>query len=163
MYEHARLAGINKELITLSLYCRQRKNPQRNPVISHIIVFFLCSFSCMVICENNLRATTYEAHVYLWFVSISERTCVFCVLHLISNPDCLVAPVMDRLFIIITVTASNLTDCFLKKGPLRHRHSRKLNTVVLLRQRHASQRKLTLTLTLTRCVLRACSHKIWKY
>lgn len=34
------------------------------------------------------------------------------VLHLISNPDCLVAPVMDLSFIVIAVTAFNLTDLF---------------------------------------------------
>ncbi len=40
------------------------------------------------------------------------------ILHPISNPDCLVAPVMDFLFIIIAVTASNLTGRKLNVNPV---------------------------------------------
>lgn len=76
------------------------------------------------------------------------------ILHLISNPDCLVAPVMDFLFIIIAVTASNLTD-FAEKAERE-------SCPFLLREGHGSRRKLSYAL----CVLRArpygiCKHSSW--
>lgn len=66
MCEHARPAGVNKQLITL-----KGKNPQRNPVILHIIHFFL---SCMVIRKN--KPTACKMQTYLGCASKSGLTCV---------------------------------------------------------------------------------------
>lgn len=62
----------------------------------------------MAICEKDVKPTTCSAQAHSGFAS--ELTCVspFAsarITHLISNPDGLIVPVMDLLFIIIAVTA----------------------------------------------------------
>ncbi len=59
------------------------------------------------------------------------------ILYLTSNPDRLVAPVMDLLFIIIAVTTSNLRDLFKEKS---HFTELRANPGISLWQGRKSQR-----------------------
>lgn len=54
MYEHARPAGVNKELITLSLLQAEEK-PTEEPCY---LTYYPSFLSCMVICGNNVTVTT---------------------------------------------------------------------------------------------------------